>query len=369
MSGLSPLPSNEPADPFGPVLCDGASDGYGLLDFSGAFEKVRENSAEGTAFQTGDPALLPAFAQEESAGSNSLVAKLLPVSFGDRAFLLPSETEAWRVAVETIRRYQRIVGRPKRRRLIVCAGASADTDSAPPGLKGGDDIRILRTDDLGALQAEINPKTAGILVAPVRTQNSLEVLAGSLLAGLRETADEYGLVLAFDETFCGLGRSGMVWAHEWTGVTPDLMISTRGLAGSLPFAALVATQKVARGGPVSLPVADQAALAAGHAVMDALLSPGFQERVQNRAWYLEDRLASMIYKRRDIFKGLCGIGLMQGLVCTGEAEPMRAKLAERGLLTRAMGPVLGLFPPLTVEESEIDAAISTVAMVCAGDGS
>lgn len=327
---------------------------------------MREKSVEGTVSQTGGPAHLPAFAQEASADSNSLVAKLLDVSFGDRAFLLPSETEAWKVAVETIRRYQRLVNRPKRRRLIVCAGASADTGS---GLKGDDDVTILRMDDLGALQAEINPKTAGILVAPVRTQNSLEVLAGSWLAGLREIADEYGIVLAFDETFCGLGRSGMVWAHEWTGVTPDLMISTRGLAGSVPFAALVATQKVARGGPVSLPIADQPALAAGHAVVDALLSPGFLERVQNRAWYLEDRLASMIYTRRDIFKGLCGIGLMQGLVCTGEAEPLREKLAERGLLTRAMGPVLGLFPPLTVEEGEIDAAISTLAMVCAGDES
>jgi len=62
---------------------------------------------------------------------------------------------------------------------------------------------------------------------------------------------------------------------------------------------------------------------------------------------------------------LNGLGLMQGLALPGEAEPMRAILAERGLLTRAMGSVLGLFPPLTVEESEIDSAISLVDMTCA----
>ncbi|HUI20401.1 MAG TPA: aminotransferase class III-fold pyridoxal phosphate-dependent enzyme [Methylocella sp.] len=363
MSGLSPFPSNEPAEPFGPVFGDGR------LDFSGTFENARVNRAEGTAFQTGDAAVVPGFAQEASAGPNTLAATLIPASFGDYAFLLPSEAEAWRVAAETIRRCQRIVGRPKRRHLIFCVGASAEVENVPPGLDADDDITILRTDDPGALQLEIGPKTAGFFVAPVRTQNGLEVLAGSLLAGLRETADEYGLVLAFDETFCGLGRTGMMWAHEWTGVTPDLMISTRGLAGSLPLAALVVTQKVARGAPASLPAADQAVLAAGHAVMDDLLSPGFEERVQNRAWYLEDRLASLSYNHRDIFHGQCGIGLMQGLVCTGKVEPMRAKLAERGLLTRAMGPVLGLFPPLTVDESEIDAAVSMVATVCAGDGS
>ena len=73
----------------------------------------------------------------------------------------------------------------------------------------------------------------------------------------------------------------------------------------------------------------------------------------------------MFYKRRGAFTALGGIGLMQGLACPGEAEPMRAILAERGLLTRAMGSFLGLFPRLTVEESEIDAAVSIIEAVCA----
>jgi acetylornithine/N-succinyldiaminopimelate aminotransferase len=348
MSGLSPLSLDQPADPLRPVVTDRP------LDFSGAFESLLGGSVAEAALHAGEPTSQP------EASADALIAKLLPVSFGDRALLVPSEAEAWKIAVETIRRYHQIVGRPKRRRLIVSVGALADDGRLPPGLEGDDEITILPTDDLGAWQAEISPKTAGFLVAPVSTRNGLDVLAGSFLAGLREAADDYGLVLAFDETFCSLGRSGMVWAHEWTGVTPDLMILTQGLAGALPLAALVMTQKHARGAPESQPIVDQGALEAGHAAMDALLSPGFEERVQNRAWYLEDRLASLFFKRRDLFEGVCGIGLMQGLVCKEDAEPMRAKLAERGLLMRAMGPVLGLFPPLTVEESEIDAAIDAI---------
>jgi acetylornithine/N-succinyldiaminopimelate aminotransferase len=143
------------------------------------------------------------------------------------------------------------------------------------------------------------------------------------------------------------------------------MISTHGLAGASPLAALVATQKVARGAPASLPAADPAAVEAAHAVMEFLGSPGFEERVQNLAWRLEDRLASLLYERSGIFRGLQGIGLMQGLVCAGDAEPLRTRLAERGVLTRAIGPVLGLFPPLTVEESQIDAAMDVLAEVCA----
>ena len=104
---------------------------------------------------------------------------------------------------------------------------------------------------------------------------------------------------------------------------------------------------------------------AGRALMDALTAPGFLERVQNRSWRLEDRLVELFYKRRGAFTALGGIGLMQGLECPGGAEPMRAMLAERGLLTRAMGSFLGLFPRLTVEESEIDAAVSIIDAVCA----
>ncbi len=366
MSGLSSDPSNKHYNPFEPAFAGGAAAVGAPLDFSGFFVAAPGNSA-GSAIQTDDPASSSAFATEAAAVSHALRAKLLPVSFGDRALLLPAEADAWRFAVETIRRYHRIVGRPRRRRLIICMGACDESGGAPPGLEGDDDITFLRTDNLGALQAEINAKTAGFLIAPVRTNAGLEVVPGTLLAGLREIADEYGLVLAFDETFCGLGRSGMLWAYAWTGVTPDLMITTQGLAGSLPLAALVVTEKIARGALDSAPVVDPAALLAGHAVMDALLTPGFEERVQNRAWYLEDRLTSLLYKRRAIFTGTRGIGLMQGLVCAGEAEPMRAKLAKRGVLTRAMGSVLGLFPPLTVEESAIDAAVSSLDMICAED--
>lgn len=281
--------------------------------------------------------------------------------------LFASGAQAWKFALETIRRYHRIVGRPKRRRLIICAEPADEAAGAPPGLEGDGEITILRSDNLGALRAEIDATTAGLLIAPVRTNTGLEVVSQALLAGLRESADEYGLILVFDETFCGLGRSGMLWAHEWTGVTPDLMITTQGLAGCLPLAALVMTQRVARGAPDGPPLADLAALHAGHAVMDALLAPDFQERAQNRSWRLEDRLASLLYKRRDSFTGLRGIGLMQGLIRVGEAAPMQAKLAKRGLLTRAMGSVLALFPPLTVEESEIDAAVVAIDMICAED--
>ena len=364
MSGASSNSANEPNDQIEPVIASDESEVAIPLDFSGLLLGFPENSA-GSARIMDEPSRAPEFALDAADLSGALCAKIAPISFGDRVFLLHSEAEAWRYAVETMRRYHRIVGRPNRRRLIVCAGVSDGAGGLPHGLEGDGEVILLQTDDPGALATEIDNKTAGILIAPVRTKTGFEVVPGDLLARLRETADEYGLILAFDESFCGLGRTGMLWAHEWTGVTPDVMVALHQLGNAPPLAALVVTQRLARGAPGRPLLVDQAALLTGHALVDALTTPGFQERVQNRSWRLEDRLAALFYKRRGAFTALGGIGLMQGLACPGEAEPMRAMLAERGLLTRAMGSFLGLFPPLTVEESEIDAAVSVIDAVCA----
>lgn len=364
MSATSSQSPSAPNDPIEPAAAGDASALARSLDFSGASLFVPENStgsAVGSSEQIGAPESAPGAAEL----SDALCAKIAPLSFGDRVFLHPSESDAWRAGVEMVRRYHAIVGRPKRRRFLVCVGASEGSEGLPPGLEADHEIIILRTDDHAALLAEIDVKTAGILIAPIRTGAGFEVVPGSTLAQLRETADEYGLILAFDETCSGFGRSGMLWAHEWTGVTPDLMIATCAPGEAPPLTALVATQRVARGAlGHPLPV-DQAALLAGHLLMDALSSPDFLERVQNRAWRLEDRLAALFYERRGAFAAVSGLGLMQGLTCPGDAAPMRAMLAERGLLTRAMGSVLGLFPPLTVEESDIEAAVAIIDMICA----
>jgi len=296
-----------------------------------------------------------------------LCAKFAAASFGDRAFFLPAEAEAWRCAVETIRLYHRIAGRPRRRRLLVCVGQAEAGAGPPPGLEGDEEVALLRTDAPGAVLTEIDNRTAGIVIAPVLTQRGFHVLPGEHLVRLREIADEYGLILVFDESFCGFGRSGMLWAHEWTGVTPDAMIVVHRPDTGSPLAVLIVTQRVARGAPGSRPLLDREALQTAHVLMDALTEPDFLDRVQSRSWRLEDRLRALISMRPEALSAMSGLGLMQGLTCVGEAEPLRARLAEHGLLTRAMGSVLGLFPPLTVEESAIDAAVSIIGAACAQD--
>ena len=284
---------------------------------------------------------------------------LVAYSFGDRAVLLPSAAVARRVILDTVRAQHRLAGRPKRRELLVCAGGAP----LPPEFAG--DAEVARMpDEIGAVRAAIGPRTAGLFVAPVRLAAGIEMLPGSFLAELREAADEYGLALVFDETDAGLGRTGMAFAHEWTGVTPDLMLVGEG--AGLPLAALVLTAKWARGLPGSLPVVDEDALAAGAGVLQTAFAPGFEGRVQGLGWLLEDRLATLRYQRPDLFSNLVGTGLMQGLVCTGPAGPLADLLEQRGVTVRAIGEVLAVLPPLDVTEEQITTAADLIDAVAAG---
>ncbi|MFG1478930.1 aminotransferase class III-fold pyridoxal phosphate-dependent enzyme [Xanthobacter sp. V4C-4] len=320
------------------------------IDFSGPLQPLPE------------PPVAAAPVAPDLSGAERLAERLCATSFADRAVLCPDPAQAGRFALETLRAFHQVAGRPKRTRLIHCAGPYAAP--LPLGLAGDAGIDTLATDDPEAIIGAITPKTAGILLAPVRADSPLEVLPGGLLAALREAADAYGIVLAYDESACGLGRTGMMWAHEWTGASPDLMIVGAGLAGPAPLSAVLTTAKVARGAR-RLPPVDAAALAAGHARLDRLTAPGFEAQVQARGWMLEDRLALLAHQHRAVFTGTVGLGLMQGLACVDDAAPLAAKAAAEGLLTRPLGRVLGLFPALDVSEEEIDAAAAILARIAA----
>lgn len=295
--------------------------------------------------------------------AEAICDRLLPVSFADRAFLFVDVADAGAFALETIRAAHRLANRPKRVRMLYCAGGDAPL---PQGFARDAGIDILRSDDLGAIVAAITPKTAGIIIAPVRLEPTLEVIPGGLLAGLREAADEYGIALVYDETHSGFCRTGMMWAHEWSGASPDLLLAGEGLAGSAPLAVVLATHKLARAaGPT--PALEAEVVEQAHALLDIILAPGFEGRVQSRAWALEDRLAMLSYQHREVFTDYLGIGLIQGLVCAGDVEALAYLAATEGLLARPLGPVLGLLPSLGVSEGEIDGSATILARLAKAD--
>ncbi|WP_296584672.1 aminotransferase class III-fold pyridoxal phosphate-dependent enzyme [Xanthobacter sp.] len=314
-----------------------------MLDFSGA---VRFDPARITEGEVGEG---------EGAPASARCATLLTDhSFGDVARFFADRTTAWRTAVETIRLHHRTAGRPKRREIIVVS----DDPRLPPALAQDAGVRRIPEDE-AAIEAAMGPNVAALLLWPAAIDAGLRFLPGFLLATARQAADEYGVVLMFDETDAGLGRTGMSFSHEWRGVAPDVMVID-GLPGKGEdgegASALVLSARLARSLPSGLPRLDEDAAAGLLPVLAAAFAPGFETRVQEMGWKLEDRLATLRWRRPDLFTDTTGTGLVQGLVCAGPAAPLAEALAGQGLLARPLGSVLAMLPPLTVAEAEIAAA-------------
>jgi len=305
-----------------------------------------------------------------------LAKRLVECSFADTAFFCNSGAEALEGGIKMLRRSQQENGHPERFRVISFEGAFhgrtlatlAATNNEKylkgftPKVEGFDQVAFGNPNEL---RAAITPATAGILIEPIQGEGGIRPATPEFLRALREVADAVGLNLMFDEVQCGLGRSGKMFAYEWSGVKPDVMALAKGLGGGFPVGAVLATEKV---GAVMTPGThgttfggNPLAMAAANAVLDVLLEPGFLDGVDRLARGFRARLESLVKKHPKVFADARGTGFLLGMKCVVPAGDMQTKLREAGLLTVAAGEnVIRLLPPLIVQQAELDAALQIV---------
>ncbi len=303
-----------------------------------------------------------------------LAARFVEASFADSVFFCNSGAEANEGMVKLIRRAHAMEGRPERTRVICFAGAFhgrtlamlSATGSAKylegygEPVSGFDHVPF---DNMNALRAAITPQTAGIMIEPVQGEGGIRVAPERFLRELRATADEFGLYLGLDEVQCGLGRTGRLFAHEWAGIEPDVVSAAKGIGGGFPLGAILAREALARhltaGTHGTTYGGNPLACAAGNAVLDVVLAPGFLEEVTRKGERLRAGLAQLVDAHPYVFDEVRGRGLMLGLHCVGPNAAMQAKLVEHGLLTVGAGEnVLRLVPPLVVTDADCDAALA-----------
>ncbi len=309
-----------------------------------------------------------------------LAARLVANSFADSVFFCNSGAEAVECGLKILRRYHDETGHAERYRVITCTnsfhGRTMATLSAAKNekhMKGfaplPDGFDQVPLGNLNELRAAITEETAAILIEPVQGEGGIYVPTDDYLKRLRETADEFGLLLMFDEVQTGVGRTGKLFAYEWSGVTPDVMAIAKGLGGGFPIGACLATEKVAStmapgthgstfgGNPLATAVAD--------VVVDEILKPGFLDHVQKMGALLERRLTEMAAAYPKILGDVRGKGLLLGVQCITPAGELVDKLMAKGLLTvPAANNVVRFIPPLIVEESHIDEAMAALEAVC-----
>ena len=306
-------------------------------------------------------------------GQEKLAERLVANSFADTVFFNNSGAEACEMSLKIARKYQSETGHPERYRIIGCngsfhgrsfatlaaAGAEAYLKGFGPAMDGFDHVAW---DNLNEMRAAVTPETAGIIVEPVQGEGGVRAPSPDYLKGLRAVCDEYGLMLIFDEVQCGLGRTGKLFAHQWGGVTPDIMAVAKALGNGFPIGACLATEKAAvgmvPGSHGSTFGGNPMAVAAANAVLDVMLAPGFFDTVNANAKYLWGKLETLVAKYPKLFERVRGSGMLAGIRCVVTAGDLVAKAREQGLLVLTAGDnVLRILPPLTITPKEIDEAV------------
>jgi len=304
------------------------------------------------------------------AGQERLAERLAAATFADRAFFCNSGAEACEAAIKAARRYHYVSGHPERWRIITFEGAfhgrtlatisaggnAKHLEGFGPPTEGFDHVPFA---DIAAVEQAIGPETGAIMIEPVQGEGGINVAPAEFLRGLRELCDQQGLLLILDEVQSGMGRTGKLFAHEWAGVTPDLMAIAKGIGGGFPLGVLLATEEAARGLTAgthgSTFGGNPLATAVGNTVLDAVLEAGFLEAVQGKALRLKQILAGIADQHADLVEAVRGQGLIIGLKLKNVqvADLVKASVNENLLVVGAADNVVRLLPPLNIKDEEI----------------
>ena len=362
-----------------PVRGEGAylygEDGTKYLDFAAGIAV--------NALGHGHPALVKAIAEQAatlmhvsnlygSPQGERLAQRLVDATFADTVFFTNSGAESVECAIKTARRFHHAEGNPQRHTLITFNnafhGRTLGTISATsqPKMRDGFEpllpgFRQAPFNDLDAALALIDEHTAGFLVEPIQGEGGVSVGTEAFLKGLRAACDEHGLLLVLDEVQCGYGRTGSLFYHQQVGIVPDIMAVAKGIGGGFPLGACLASEHAAKGMVAgthgSTYGGNPLAMAAGGAVLDVMLAPGFLDQVTRTGERLRAALEQMIPNHDHLFAGVRGKGLMLGLKLTdaAEARGFVAHLRDHHqLLTVAAGEnVVRILPPLVIGEEHI----------------
>ena len=306
--------------------------------------------------------------------AEKLAQRLVDNTFADSVFFCNSGAEANEGMIKMMRRAMYDAGKPERFRFIVFEGAFhgrtlatlAATGNAKylegfgPVVEGFDQVPF---NNMNAVRDKIGPATAGIIVEPIQGEGGVRPADMQFLRDLRAVCDEYGLILGFDEVQSGMGRTGKLFAYEWAGITPDVMSAAKGIGGGFPLGAVLAKEQYAKalkpGTHGTTFGGNPLACAAGNAVLDVMLAPGFLEGVQRKGNKLRTELEKIVREFPQVFEDARGMGLLQGMKCVLPQGEVQAACIAEGLMAITAGDnVLRLAPPLVLTDSDLDEAVA-----------
>ena len=294
---------------------------------------------------------------------------LVANTFADTAFFTNSGTEAAELAIKMARKYWYDKGQPERIEIVTFEGSFHGRSTGAIAAAGGDKMTKgfgplmpgfvhLPWGDVDLIRGAVGPQTAAVLLEPIVGEGGIKTWPDADLKAIREICDKTGALLIFDEVQCGMGRTGRLFAHEWAGVTPDIMMVAKGIGGGFPLGAVLATEEAASGMVAgthgSTYGGNPLACAVGSRVMEIVANPEFLAEVNRKAALFHQKLEGLVAAHPDVFEAVRGTGLMLGLKCKAtNTDVVKAGYAEHLLTVPAAENVIRLLPPLTITDDEI----------------
>jgi acetylornithine/N-succinyldiaminopimelate aminotransferase len=298
----------------------------------------------------------------------ALAEALVAATFADTVFFTNSGTEAAELAIKMARKHWHARGED-RDEIVTFEGAFHGRSTGAIAAAGSEKMVKgfgplmpgfvhVPWGDHERLRGAVGPRTAAVMIEPVQGEGGIRVLPDQCLKGLRDLCDSTGALLILDEVQCGMGRTGKLFAHEWAGVEPDIMMVAKGIGGGFPLGAVLATETAAAGMTAgshgSTYGGNPLACAVGLAVMKIVSDPAFLAEVNRKAALFRQKLEGLVAAHPDVFEGVRGQGLILGLKCRAtNPDVVKAGYAEAVLTVPAADNVVRLLPPLTITDEEI----------------
>ena len=308
-----------------------------------------------------------------------LAKRLTDITFADFVCFQNSGTEATEASIKIARKYFHKIGKPEKNRIITFQGAfhgrtlaalfaannPKHTEGFGPKVEGFDQVPFA---DHEAIKNAINKKTAAIMVETIMGEGGVKVVPDFCLRGLRELCDKNEILLILDEVQSAY-RTGNFFAFENSGIIPDIVPIAKGIGGGFPLGACLVTKKVSVGMTLgthgSTFGGNPLAMAVGNAVLDILFKKNFLENVKKKGEYFHKSLNKIKEKYPNIIEEVRGEGLMIGLkMVVNNSEFMKNLMKHKILTVKAEENVIRLFPPLTVEISELEESLDKIEKSC-----
>lgn len=302
----------------------------------------------------------------------ALAERLVNHSFADKVFFCNSGAEANEAAFKLARKYAKKNFGSHKYEVVTLENSFHGRTLATLTLTGQTKYQegydplpegfvYTALNDILGLRAKVNKNTAAVFIEPIQGEGGVIPASIEFLQAARALCDQYGALLIFDEVQCGVGRTGKLFAYEWSGVVPDVMTLAKALGGGVPIGAMLATDEVAKafqpGDHASTFGGNPLATAVGCAVLDVMLEEGFLEGVQGKSEYFQKGLEKLAQKYQT-GEPVRGQGFMLGWPLFKLGPEIVEACRQNGLLINCVGgKILRFLPPLIVEKPEMDRAL------------